>query len=63
MASVSSENIQKLRGLAAQLRGYAAETDLAMYQRKFESVASELEEAAVDGESRAQSRQKTKLVS
>lgn len=61
MNSVSPENIHKLRGIAAQLRGYAAETQLAMYRRKFESVASELEEAALDGESRVQA--KVRLVS
>jgi hypothetical protein len=32
-----------------------------MYRRKFESVASELEEAALDGESRVQA--KVRLVS
>jgi hypothetical protein len=46
MIGASPENVQKLRGLAAQLRGYAEETDIIPYRRKFESVASELEEEA-----------------
>jgi hypothetical protein len=40
----------KMRSLAAQLRGHAAETTLELYRRKFEGIASELEEAAVNAE-------------
>jgi hypothetical protein len=47
------ENALKLRSLAARMRGHAAETHLALYRRKFETVASELEQAACDAESRA----------
>jgi hypothetical protein len=47
------ENVLKMRSLAAQLRGHAAETSIALYRRKFEEVALELEEGAVNAESRA----------
>jgi hypothetical protein len=43
----------KLRALAAQLRTHAAETAIAHFRHKFEIAASELEEQAVDVESRA----------
>ena len=43
----------KMRSLAAELRGHAAETTLELYRRKFEGIASELEEAALDAESRS----------
>jgi hypothetical protein len=42
----------KMRALAARLRGYAGETSIEYFRRKFQSVASELEEAAMDLESR-----------
>ncbi|MBW8708522.1 MAG: hypothetical protein JF627_04535 [Alphaproteobacteria bacterium] len=42
----------KMRALAARLRGYAAETSIEHFRRKFQIVASELEEAAMDLESR-----------
>jgi hypothetical protein len=45
-----------MRLLAAQMRGYATETALEMYRRKFESIASELEEASIDAQSRAECR-------
>ena len=51
--SCTPENVLKMRTLAAQMRGHAAETTIALYRRKFEEVASELEESAVDAESRA----------
>ena len=41
-----------MRTLAAQLRGHAAETSIDLYRRKLEGIASELEEAALDAESR-----------
>ena len=46
-------NALKLRSLAARMRAHAAETHIELYRRKFEMVASELEEAALDAESRA----------
>jgi hypothetical protein len=36
----------KMRALAARFRAQAAETSIAMFRRKFEAVAAELEEAA-----------------
>jgi hypothetical protein len=52
MMHAAPENALKLRSLAARLRGHAAATHVELYRRKFESVASELEEAAMDAESR-----------
>jgi hypothetical protein len=43
----------KMRALAARLRAHAAQTTVAHFQHKLEIVASELDEAAVDAESRA----------
>jgi len=40
-----------MRTLAARLRGHAAETSIELYRRKLDSIASELEEAALDAES------------
>jgi predicted ATPase len=42
----------KLRSLAARMRAHAADTHIELYRRKFESLASELEEEAVTAESR-----------
>jgi hypothetical protein len=50
------ETAVKMRALAAQLRSHAAETSMDVYRRKFEGTASELEEAAVNTETRAQTR-------
>ncbi len=44
--------------LAARMRAHAAETSLEVFRRKFECAASELEEAAIDLESRAASRER-----
>ncbi len=62
MARVS-ENAARMRALAARLRGHAAETGLDMYRRKFEEIASELEEAAVVDEDRARFRGRFRLAS
>jgi hypothetical protein len=42
-----------MRALAAELRLHAKETSLQTFRRKFESAASELEQQAIDAESRA----------
>ena len=60
MIQPSSAKAAELRSLAAQLRGHALETGLKVYQRKFESMAAELEEAALDAESRAAAAEKRK---
>jgi hypothetical protein len=52
MISMATKNAADLRSIAAQLRRSADETDFNIYRRKFESVARELEEAALDAESR-----------
>ena len=52
MISRGPDNALKLRALAARFRGHAAETGVDYFRRKFESTASELEEAAVDAETR-----------
>ena len=46
----------ELRSLAARFRTHAAETSIALFRRKFESAASEWEEAAIDAETRAWAR-------
>ena len=47
------DNVLKLRALAARFRAHSDQTCVHLYQRKFEGVASELEEAALDFETRA----------
>ena len=46
----------ELRFLAGHFREFATETQIELFRRKFESVASELEEAALDAETRAMAR-------
>ena len=46
----------ELRSLAARFRTHAAETNIGLFRRKFEGTASELEEAALDAETRAWAR-------
>jgi hypothetical protein len=46
--------VPEMRRLAASLRAQAAQTSLGMYKRKFEGLASELEEAAQESETRDQ---------
>jgi hypothetical protein len=43
----------ELRSLAAHFRELAAETGIELFRRKFEGAASELEEAALDAQTRA----------
>jgi len=57
------DNALKLRALAARFRALAAETDIELFRRKFESTASELEEAALDAETRVWARPDLKRVS
>jgi hypothetical protein len=44
--------VPKMRALALRLRGQAHETGIGIYRRKLEILASELEEAAQEAESR-----------
>ena len=56
MSDRTYEQVLKMRALAARLRIQAAETSLEMFRRKFEAVAAELEECALDAENRAHFR-------
>lgn len=49
-----------MRAMAARMRSYAAKTSVDLFRRKFERAASELEEAAVDVESRGGAGSKTR---
>jgi hypothetical protein len=46
----------RMRVLASRMRAHAAETSLEIFRRQFERAASELEEAAIDLESREEPR-------
>ena len=63
MQSFAHDPALKMRVLAAQLRAHAAETTVEHFRRKFERVASELDEAAMDSEGRSRFRNSIKLVS
>ena len=49
-------NALKLHSLAARFRAHADQTSIELFRRKFEGTASELEEAALDFETRAWAR-------
>ncbi|HEY8254903.1 MAG TPA: hypothetical protein VIG39_09705 [Rhizomicrobium sp.] len=51
-----------MRVIAARFRAHSAETGVQFYRRKFEGTASELEEAALDVETRAWARPDLKRV-
>lgn len=63
MQKADPDPVLKMRALAAQLRAHAAQTSVAHFRHKFENAASELEEQAVDAESRARLRETMKLAS
>ena len=52
MTGIDAVHLPRIRLLAARMREQAGETHIALYRRKFQGLASELEEAAVDTESR-----------
>ena len=52
-----------MRALASRLRAQAQETTVALYRRKLETLASELEEAALEAESREAFFSRVKLAS
>jgi hypothetical protein len=56
MIGQATGHVLELRSLAARFRTHAAETHIALFRRKFEGTASELEEAALDAETRAWAR-------
>ena len=51
----------KMRAFVAQLRAHAAEASIENFRHKFEIAASELEEQAVDAESRPRFSETRKL--
>jgi len=53
MPNNNSMQAARLRALAARLREDAAETAMPEFRRKMQGTASDLEEAAVDMETRA----------
>jgi hypothetical protein len=56
MAGGARERVSEIRALAAQLRMHAAETSVQMFRCKFEAAALELEQRAMDAESRQRFR-------
>ncbi len=63
MTGMMPHQVPKMRALAQRLRGQAAETSIELYRRKLESLASELEEAATEAETRRRFFDAFKLVS
>jgi hypothetical protein len=63
MTGMDAAHIPRIRPLAARMREQAGETHIALYRRKFEGLASELEEAAVDAETRQHFFEACRLVS
>ena len=63
MLPLAQDQTSTLQALAARLRAHAAQTAIEHYRRKFESVAAELEKAALQIESRTQARNSVKLAS
>jgi hypothetical protein len=53
MTGTVPSEVPKMRALASRLRAQSLETTVALYQRKLETLASELEEAATEAETRA----------
>jgi hypothetical protein len=58
MSGDFSQAAARLRALAARMRAYADDTSLDIFRRQFEHAASELEETAIDLESRPPPRRK-----
>jgi hypothetical protein len=63
MTGMVPTKVPDMRRLAACLRAQAAETNLALYKRKFEGLASELEEAAQESQTRDEFLKSFRLVS
>jgi hypothetical protein len=53
MIGQDTGHVLELRSLAARFRAHAGETNIELFRRKFKGAASELEEAALDAETRA----------
>ena len=52
MTGMVPSQVPKMRALASRLRAQALETTVTLYRRKLETLASELEEAATEAETR-----------
>ena len=63
MTGMMPDHIPHMRTLATRLRAQAAETHIALYRRKFELLASELDEAAEEAETRKRFFDAFRLVS
>ena len=51
MTGMKPTKVPQMRLLAARLRVQAADTSIALYRRKFDGLAADLEEAAQEAES------------
>jgi hypothetical protein len=63
MTGMVPSQVPKMRALASRLRAQAQETDIGLYRRKLEILASELEEAAQEAETRERFFARHRLVS
>jgi hypothetical protein len=63
MTGMVPSQVPKMRALASRLRAQAQETTVALYRRKLETLASELEEAATEAETREAFFSQIKLAS
>jgi hypothetical protein len=63
MTGMVPSQVPKMRALASRLRAQAHETEIGLYQRKLEILASELEEAATEAETRQDFFSRFRLVS
>lgn len=63
MTGMVPSQVPKMRVLASRLRAQARETDIGLYRRKLEILASELEEAAQEAETRERFFARYRLVS
>jgi hypothetical protein len=63
MTGMIPSQVPKMRALASRLRAQSQETTIGLYQRKLEVLASELEEAALEAESRERFFSRHKLAS
>ncbi len=61
MQAPGPDTALRMRALAARLRAHAAETSIDHFRHMFEAAASELEENALDAESRARFRETLNL--
>ena len=63
MTGMVPSKVPDMRLLAQRLRAQAADTRIMLYQRKLDGLASDLEEAALDAETREDFFKSFRLVS